>query len=474
MSPTNQQAGFGIEIPFLLLASATWFAGLALFPVSQTNVADHLAGTAPFVAFAIASSFFLLRSIGYFDVVRLFPRRSDLLAVIIALPLGGIASWFINSSLLQLDDPLLLSATTVSPLFGLFFFGLHHIATSFIINQRGAQKIVLDLSPQERTLVLQDLAGWGFLDRITILSREELETELLGPNPRSVALLVISQSTAQCFEHDETILEAHLAGIPIVDYRNICARLSGRVRLAHSNVWDYVLAATPQTMLIRLYSLFKNVFEPVLASFLALILAPIFLLIAIGIKLSSPGPVFFQQSRVGYKGRTFPLIKFRTMHCNSSEVEASWCQENDVRITKFGKFLRKSRLDELPQLWNVVRGEMSFIGPRPEQPALEKKLREKIPAFALRTLVKPGISGWAQVCAGYAASVEESRSKLEYDLFYIQNMSPRLDLIVVFRTIYTAFVGEKKMPRLVVVENPNSFVAQAPLAKESYLRLVGQ
>ena len=452
MSPTFERPGLGIEIPFVVLATITWLLGLILTQNDGILLAEDLTTIAPFITFAIAVSFFILRMIGYFDVIRLFPRRSDLVLVIFAIPLGGVATWFVNSALMRISDPLLLKATLATPFLTLLTFGVHHIFANLKIKSLGTQKIVLDLNPQERALVIQDLAGWGFLQRLEILSRQDLETELLGPNPRSISLVIISPSTAKSFEDDETILEAHLAGITIADYRRVCARLSGRIRLGHSNVWEYVLSATPQTMLIRAYSGFKNITEPFIAAILAFLLSPVMLAVAVLIKLSGTGPVLFRQTRVGYKQVPFELIKFRTMRTDAESAGAKWCQENDTRITKVGKFLRKTRLDELPQLWNVACGEMSFIGPRPEQPILEQRLREQIPGFALRTLVKPGISGWAQVCAGYAASVDESRLKLEYDLFYIQNMSPRLDLIVLLRTICTAIWGDKKLKNTVVVE----------------------
>jgi len=123
-----------------------------------------------------------------------------------------------------------------------------------------------------------------------------------------------------------------------------------------------------------------------------------------------------------------------------------WASDNDDRTTKLGRFMRRTRLDELPQLWNVIRGEMSFCGPRPERPEIYQALAREIPLFPLRTLVRPGITGWAQVYAGYAASVAESALKLEYDLFYIQNISPRLDLIVLIKTIAVALCGDARAP----------------------------
>lgn len=469
MSPAFKKPALGIELPFFILASMSWMLAISLTIDSSDFSAEKLISLIPFIAVAIFSAFLMLRISGYFDVIRLFPRRSDVILLAVSISLGGIFACLINSFLMKKFNTELLNASISLPPLSLVVFGLHHIFVALKIKSQGVQKIVIDLTPQERALVIQDLAGWGFLNRLEILSREDLKQELVGHNPRSISLVIISPRTAQCFEDDETILEAHLAGISIVDYRRVCARLSGRIRLTHTNVWDYVLSATPQTVLIRLYSSVKNLSEPLIAAILAALLCPLMFLIAVAIRLSSSGPVLFRQTRVGHKQKPFELIKFRTMRFDTeASLEARWCHDNDSRVTNIGHFLRKTRLDELPQLWNVLRGEMSFIGPRPEQPAIEHSLRMQIPAFALRTLVKPGITGWAQVCAGYAASIEESRIKLEYDLFYMQNMSPRLDMIVIFKTFQTAIRGDKKLKRTVVVEMPNSITGyKSPLLKQS-------
>lgn len=454
MSPNFTRPGFSIEVPFLLLSTLTWLSCLLIFKDSAPLAVNQVATISAFITFALALSYFILRLIGYFDQIRLFPRKSDLILVMLSLPMGGITSWFVNSSVMHSSDDLLLNSALASPFLAMIIFGAHHSISKIRLSSKGCRKIVLDLAPQERAVVIQDLASWGFLHKLELLSRRDLEIELLLLHPKEISLVITSPSSARSFEEDETILEAHLAGIPIVDYRRLCANLSGRVRLNHSNILEYVLAATPQTMLIRIYFALKTMIEPIIASLLAIILLPVLLLIALSIRVTGSGSVLFRQTRVGFKQKKFELIKFRTMNLDSEMDGPSWCKKNDSRITQIGKFLRKTRLDELPQLWNVICGDMSFIGPRPEQPALEYRLREKIPGFAIRTLVKPGITGWAQVCSGYAASIEESRTKLEHDLFYIQNMSPRLDLIVLLKTISTAILGDKKVNKTILVELP--------------------
>jgi lipopolysaccharide/colanic/teichoic acid biosynthesis glycosyltransferase len=160
--------------------------------------------------------------------------------------------------------------------------------------------------------------------------------------------------------------------------------------------------------------------------------------VAIGVKLSSQGPVLYRQRRVGKNGEVFVLYKFRSMRCDAeSETGAVWATPDDPRVTGFGKFIRRVRLDELPQLWNVLRGEMSLVGPRPERPEFVKTLAEQIPYYRQRHCVKPGITGWAQVNHKYGDTLEDTVTKLEYDLYYIKNISPSLDLYIVFNTLKT-------------------------------------
>lgn len=164
---------------------------------------------------------------------------------------------------------------------------------------------------------------------------------------------------------------------------------------------------------------------------------PVTILSALIIKLSSPGPVFYLQERVGARGTTFKIIKFRSMSQDAEKDGAVWAMENDNRITPYGGFIRKTRIDEIPQLLNVLKGEMSLVGPRPERPVFVKELTESIPFYDIRHHVKPGITGWAQVCYRYGASAEDSLRKLEYDLYYMKNQSIALDILIMLQTVKT-------------------------------------
>lgn len=169
---------------------------------------------------------------------------------------------------------------------------------------------------------------------------------------------------------------------------------------------------------------------------------PILLLAMIAIRLESPGPVFFRQIRTGKDGKDFSIIKFRSMTVDAEKDGAQWAQKNDRRVTRVGKWIRLTRIDELPQIFNVLKGDMSFIGPRPERPEFNEKLERAIPYYQLRHLLRPGITGWAQVMYPYGASVEDAIEKLQYELFYIKNYTVGLDLLIVFKTIRIVLFGK--------------------------------
>jgi sugar transferase (PEP-CTERM system associated) len=190
------------------------------------------------------------------------------------------------------------------------------------------------------------------------------------------------------------------------------------------------------------FSICKRCMDIVLSCIGLLLTLPFFPLIALAIKLDSPGPVFFRQERFGNKEKRFELYKFRTMRQDAEKgTGAVWAEKNDPRITKLGHFFRGSRIDEIPQLINVLKGDMSFVGPRPERPEFVEKLKQVIPYYSKRHFIKPGLTGWAQVRYPYGSSVEDAVEKLRYDLYYIKNISPFLDTLIFLETIKVVLFG---------------------------------
>jgi sugar transferase (PEP-CTERM system associated) len=254
-------------------------------------------------------------------------------------------------------------------------------------------------------------------------------------------LIVVAQEDRRQRLPVEALLRCRLAGIRVVEAASLFESLSGQIPLRDLRPsWLIFSGGFHKPRFLRSV---KRLGETGLAALALLVAAPIMALVALAVKLSGPGPVLYHQTRVGEGGREFPLLKYRTMR---RDAEASsgpvWAAaENDPRISRVGKLLRKSRLDELPQLWNVLRGDMSFVGPRPERPHFVEKLRKVIPYYDERHAVRPGITGWAQVKFPYGSTLEDAEGKLEYDLFYVKHMSLLLDVAIVLETAKVMLLG---------------------------------
>lgn len=236
------------------------------------------------------------------------------------------------------------------------------------------------------------------------------------------------------------LISCKLMGVRIVDYPNFYEAMTGKIPVESINPsWFVQSNGFIITPLIRAM---KRIFDIVLSSLALLITLPVILVLMFMVKYTSPGPAFYFQKRVGKDGKVFTIYKFRTMVADAeSKGEAVWAKENDPRVTRLGHILRKFRIDELPQLLNVFRGEMSFIGPRPERPEFVEKITAITPYYTERHAVKPGITGWAQVMYPYGASLGDSVEKLRYDLYYINNLSLALELIIIFKTIRVILFG---------------------------------
>ncbi|MDH7513986.1 MAG: sugar transferase [Clostridiales bacterium] len=227
-----------------------------------------------------------------------------------------------------------------------------------------------------------------------------------------------------------------IKGIPIYSFAEFYAAFLGKVPL------DYV---SPELLERRMpYSIYSDVKRTLefVATLICLIPAAVIgLFISVLIKLDSKGPILYIQERVGQHGKVFKLIKFRTMFLDSESDGPQFAEQNDSRVTKVGKILRKTRLDELPQIINILRDDMSLVGPRPEQIPFAREFERLIPFYSLRYAIKPGLTGWAQIHRGYTSGIDDTKEKLEYDLFYVKYLSPWLDLLIIFKTLRILITG---------------------------------
>jgi len=237
------------------------------------------------------------------------------------------------------------------------------------------------------------------------------------------------------------LLDCRLSGVEITDLARYFERVHGQVPIESLKVSWLIYGQGFRQNVMR--AIVKRSFDLVVSAVLIVLTAPIVALAALLIAVAGGGPVIFRQQRVGHRGRTFTVFKLRSMQQDAErDGKATWATVNDVRVTRVGRLLRRARIDELPQLFNVLRGEMSFVGPRPERPEFVAMLTEQIPFYAVRHSVKPGLTGWAQVRYSYGATVEQSVRKLEYDLYYVKNHTLLLDLVILLETVRVVLLGE--------------------------------
>jgi exopolysaccharide biosynthesis polyprenyl glycosylphosphotransferase len=273
-------------------------------------------------------------------------------------------------------------------------------------------------------------------------THENLLTLIRELRPDELVLAVTRRSDLHP-EMFQAILDCRELGVTIVRMQAVYESLTRQVPIEHSgNNLDVIIPLFPSTGQ-RLYSIFREAADG-LAAIPALVLLGLMIpIVWAANRLASPGPLFYWQERVGKSGKVFRMLKFRSMVVDAERQTGEvWAKENDARITPIGRFLRKSRLDEMPQFWNVLKGEMSLIGPRPERQHFVEHLTREIPFYRLRHAVKPGITGWAQVCHHYSASVNDTFIKVGYDFYYIKNQSVFLDLAILLKTVRLVLGGK--------------------------------
>ncbi|MGH6785603.1 MAG: sugar transferase [Novosphingobium sp.] len=298
---------------------------------------------------------------------------------------------------------------------------------------------------QRRTkLLLGVVAGGQALDLFKAMPGVETVRLALGDSADGLDAVTADFRHDHSDEWEARLADFTLAGAPVYHSKDLYESLTGRADLEHLSENTFG-ALGPLLPLLA----FKQAVDRLLALPALVALLPLFALTALAIKLDSRGPVLFRQRRAGYRGREFTVVKFRTMRADERkapragqpEKDSFITRENDRRITRVGRFLRRTRIDELPQVLNILAGEMSWIGPRPEASQLADWYQGEIPFYRYRHVVRPGITGWAQVNQGHVAEIADIREKLQYDFYYIRNFSIWLDLLIIMKTVKTVFSG---------------------------------
>lgn len=301
-----------------------------------------------------------------------------------------------------------------------------------------AERLVNGL--RERSTLGIEVVGWTGNVKGE-LTRESVATHLLGlARGAGVHRVIVAMPDRRGTLPVEELLDLRLGGVKVEEATSWLERISGRIEV--DQLYPSWLIFAEGFRFSTFFRLVRRLLNFSVALIALLISLPVIPFIVLAVKLGSPGPLLYRQQRVGRRGKVFYCYKFRTMRPDAeADTGATWATDDDPRITRVGKFLRSSRLDEIPQLWCVLKGDMHFVGPRPERPEFVEWLSKEIPYYGVRHVVRPGITGWAQVQYKYGNTLEDAREKLQYDLFYIKNASLGLDLLIMFHTIKIVVLG---------------------------------
>lgn len=404
------------------------------------NIIDYYTGASLFTLFVCLSSFYI------FDLYELSAgvRRSDyavrfLVAVFIAasvLPLVfySLPAWrFRRGTLLY----TVLLFSSISLLWRVLFEG-------YIIRAIGDIRIALvgtgDLS-DELYEILAETPGYHIETRLNEIESDTAASLLDMSRKRIIDAIAIDLASARRSGCLHVLLECKMLKVDVYNMGDMYESMTGKVPVMELDE-SRLVSEQFRGMRRNVYmSRLKRLLDIGLAATGLIITLPVSLVAAILVKGTSSGPVFFRQERVGLNWRVFEILKFRSMRKDAEINGAVWASEDDPRITAVGRLLRVTRVDEIPQMWNVLKGDMSFIGPRPERPVFVDSLNKRIPFYSLRHIVKPGITGWAQINYRYGASEEDALEKLQYDLFYIKNLGIMIDLQILFKTVKVILFG---------------------------------
>lgn len=401
----------------------------------------------PLLSFAVALQMAMV-AVGVYGIDALLSLRFAAARMLVAISLGVI---LLSMMFFMLPGTTLWRSNSLYAMILAFtFLMLVRAVFGKLLGSEGFKRRVLVLGAGPRAERIRNLAtgpGAGFvvvghvamndcesviptaINRMHIDNLAEHATLL---NASEVVLALEERRNALPLND---LIRVKTTGVYVNELSSFLERETGRVDLDSVNP-SWLIFSDGFSSGQRLSSFGKRLFDLTASFVLVVVTLPVILVTVIAIKLESRGPALFRQERIGLYGESFSLFKLRSMHQHAEAAgEAVWAQKDDPRVTRIGKWIRKLRIDELPQVWNVLRGDMSFVGPRPERPTFVSDLESKLSYYAERHMVKPGITGWAQINYPYGASLEDSRHKLEYDLYYAKNYTPFLDVLILLQTL---------------------------------------
>jgi sugar transferase (PEP-CTERM system associated) len=441
---TILQVILDVAFPVVCVVLAVFFWGIG----GQTDLETAVSYAAIYALVMVLFNYWL----GLYNRTAVRRRARAVLSIYLSIPIAY--SVFALLSMAN-DDQRLMLLSGFAALFGTFSYGLYtmYSRSKTLMVQH---VLIFGSGPEARAVgkalkkSAPDIKIVGFYQGPSE-SEISVPKKLLLPHSNSLS------GTAGALNVDEIIvavqerrggalplhelLDCKLSGINVLDLASYFERALGQIRLDSLKIGWLIFGEGFRQDLVC--NFVKCVFDITAACVLLLLTSPVMLVTALVIVLEDGFPVFYRQERVGLNGRLFNVVKFRSMRCDAEgDGKPRWARANDNRITRVGRVIRKLRIDELPQLYNVFKGDMSMVGPRPERPYFVDKLARDIPFYAVRHSVKPGVTGWAQVSYHYGASVDDSIQKLQYDLYYVKNHTLFLDIVILFETIGVVLTGK--------------------------------
>jgi sugar transferase (PEP-CTERM system associated) len=433
-----------IDCALLLVAgNLAWTLRAAQIGMDPGAFADRLAMLAGFAGAVLAA----MIAVGVYGSDALRSLRFAGARLLVAVSLAIIALAFVDFLLpgRTLWRSTLLYAMGLT----IVLLMLNRLVVGGVLGANAFRRRVLVLGAGERAARLRQLgnrpeSGFAIVGYVDMNEGQPLIEQAIARSAiedlsRFVADLGASEVVLALEERRNALplkdlLRVKTAGVHVNDFSSFMERETGRVDLDTLNP-SWLIFSDGFSSGRVLSSVAKRLFDIAASGLLLALTFPLIALFALLVKLDSRGPAFFRQQRIGLYGEPFTLLKLRSMRTDAEEGGAQWASRDDPRVTRVGRFIRKVRIDELPQVWTVLKGQMSFVGPRPEVPAFVDDLEDRLPYYAERHMVKPGITGWAQINYPYGASIEDARRKLEYDLYYAKNYTPFLDLLILLQTL---------------------------------------
>ena len=449
---------FGHYVPFsiVLLAFAEFFIIYAAFYGGVAiRFADGSVGTELEYQLQVKAFLFALSMFASMIAVGLYIRgtREGFSFVIVKLMVACVLAFFLLVALYYIVPSWFVGRGVFLLSILLSFIGLSasRYLYSHVINTNLITTRILVIGTGQMAIQLKHLrrkSDWRGLTLVGFLhlkgDKDEVDENEIIRSPQSLTELVteygIDEIVVAIEEQRKNypvdqIIECKMKGIRVTEICDFFERHSGLIQIDTLHPGRFIFIEGFQQSYFR--NLLKRVVDITLSSLILIVTLPVYPILVLLIKRESgwSSPAFYQQTRIGQGENKFNIYKFRSMVVNAESDGAQWAQKNDTRVTRIGKIIRKTRLDELPQLWNVLKGDMSFVGPRPERPEFVEILAGKIPYYRMRHRVKPGITGWAQVCYPYGDDAEDAKKKLQFDLYYIKNYSVFLDLTILAQTL---------------------------------------